>query len=644
MVSNVPDTQARNTLAVLAASLVPFFFLMPPWVAGAGLLGVIWRYRLLSLHRPSPRPLGRALLAFAALGGVIVTFRGFGGAAAGGAFLVLTSGLKALESRGKRDYHILTLLVVFLIAAALLLNQSLPLAIYESLILWAVVAVGFGSGVGPGWRALTRRAAALIATALPVAAVLFLLFPRLPGPLFRFGSPRQAAVSGLSPRMSPGSISSLAVSEQIAFRIRFLGPVPPRGERYFRGPVLQRYNGREWTQGQTGGRTPLEVLGKPVRYRVRERANGTRWLFLLALATKINTPSRITGNFEILAPQPLWHDLSFSATSYPRYRAGITLSPSQRAANLALPRGIDPRARALAGRWRRTSSNARDVVRKALAYFHREPFYYTLTPPLLHGRNRVDQFLFRTRRGFCEHYAGAFAVLMRAAGIPARVVTGYAGGTINPYDGWLVVRQANAHAWDEVWLAGRGWVRVDPTAAISPSRIESSARFAAATGAGAEALLLPGGFAWRLRNLWDAADTFWGRYVAGYGPGLQHHLLTRLGLGGAAPGVVAGLMVAGIFAASLLVFLLDRKRRIRPRRDPAQRLYRRWNRRLARRGIQRRVTEAPLNFLARIAREYPGLYAEAERVIPLYLQARYAGDPKALAELKRCLNAFGRRR
>ncbi len=642
MASTVPDTQARATLAVLAASLAPFFFLMPPWVAGAGLLGVIWRYRLLSLQRPAPRPLGRALLAFAALGGVIVTFRGFGGAAAGGALLVLTSGLKALESRSRRDYHILTLLVVFLIAAALLLNQSLPLAIYESLVLWAAVAVRLGGGADPGRRSLARRAATLIATALPVAAVLFLLFPRLPGPLFRFGSPRRAAVSGLSTHMNPGSISRLAVSEQIAFRVRFFGAVPPRGERYFRGPVLQHYNGREWTRGQTGGRTTFAVLGKPVHYRVRERANGARWLFLLALAVKVDTPSRITANFEALAPRPLWHDLSFTATSYPRYRAGISLSATRRAENLALPRGIDPRARALAERWRLGSASARDVVRKALAYFHREPFYYTLTPPRLRGRNRVDQFLFRTRRGFCEHYASAFAVLMRAAGIPARVVTGYAGGTINPYDGRLVVRQANAHAWDEVWLARRGWVRVDPTGAIPPSRVESSARFAAATGAGGETLLPPGGFTWRLRNIWDAADTFWNQYIAGYGPGLQHHLLTRLGLDKAAPGVVAGLMVAGISAASLLVFLLGRRRRPRPRRDPAQQIYRRWNRRLARRGIQHRASEAPLNFLARIAREHPRLYAEAERVIPLYLQARYAGDPKALAELKRYLDLFGR--
>ncbi|HEX5314618.1 MAG TPA: DUF3488 and transglutaminase-like domain-containing protein, partial [Gammaproteobacteria bacterium] len=544
--------QARDSLLLLAAATVPFFFTLPPWVAGVALALIAWR--LFALHRGRLPPGSLWLLALAALafGVVVLAFRSFGGAEAGGAFLVLTAALKALESYSSRDFRLLSVIAVLLVAADFLLLRSLPLALYSAAVIWVGAAVALRSQAPQArpWT-LLRRSGALLLAALPIAAALFLLFPRLPGPLFHFGPARSAAVSGLAPVLAPGSIAALAESDEIAFRVKFDGVPPPPQERYFRGPVFTRYDGTRWLPASSGrGIGLFHPRGKPIRYRVLERSNGSRYLFALALPITVSTPARFTADYALLAPQQLWSDVAFRAVSYSSYTAGAMIAPAARAAALALPPGIDPRARALAARWQRESATPAALVARALAWFHDRPYYYTLSPPPLTGPNRVDEFLFTTRRGFCEHYASAFAVLMRAAGIPARIVTGYAGGTVNTYDGWLILRQANAHAWDEVWLAGRGWTRVDPTAVIPPGRVEASAFTAAASGAGAMADLYGprGGFFGHLGDLWDAASTAWMEYVVGYGAGLQKSLLQRLGLGGSTPLLLALAMIAGAFA------------------------------------------------------------------------------------------------
>ncbi|MGH8426963.1 MAG: transglutaminase TgpA family protein [Gammaproteobacteria bacterium] len=641
-------TQARDALALLAAATLPFFFTLPPWVAAAALALIAWRYALLRGRRVPPGSLWLLGLAAAALAIVVATFRTFGGAEAGSAFLILMVALKALESRSRRDFRLLTMTALLLLAANFLLLRSLPLALYSAAVIWAgaTVALRPDAPRAAAWT-LARRGGGLLLAALPVAAVLFLLFPRLPGPLFRFAAPQTAAVSGLSEMMEPGSIGALASSDAVAFRVKFEEAVPVPSERYFRGPVFTRYDGRRWLPApERPGIGFFQPRGRAIRYRVLERSNGTRYLFALALPRTVDTAARFAPDYALLAPDRLWNDIAFSAISYPNYSAGFTLAPRVRAAALELPPGIDPRARALAAQWRRESATPQALVFRALAWFRDKPYYYTLTPPTLSGPNRVDEFLFTTRRGFCEHYASAFAVLMRAAGLPSRIVTGYAGGTVNPYDGWLVVRQADAHAWDEVWFAGRGWVRVDPTAVIPAARVEPSARAAAASGAGAMAGLYAaqGGLLRHIGELWDAANTAWTQYVVGYGPELQQRLLERFGLGGSTPFVLAIAMIAAAFAGGFVVFLLSLLRPRRRASDAPRRLYERWCRRLARRGVARSPYEGPLAFLARIAVARPALYPEAEAVTLLYVRARYGGEIEALAALRRRLPVwrFGR--
>jgi len=630
--------QAHRALIALAAATVPFFFSLPPWVAGGALLIMGWRTLLLRARRPLPGVIVKAVLILLALLAVVISFRSFGGATAGGAFLVITAALKSLESRSVRDFRIVALACWLLLGAAFLLDQSLVLGIYALFVAWLSVLALQDVHETLGWPARSRMAGRILVAALPVALILFVMFPRLPAPLFRFGAPKLASVSGLSDILSPGSIAALSQSNAIAFRVRFQGTVPEPASRYFRGPVFTRFNGSTWLRNRDSHRHltgQFKPRGTPVHYRVLERANGTRYLFALALPTRIATPARLTPDYELLAPHRLWNDIAYSGVSFPHYTAQMQLPAATRAANLELPPGIDPRTRGLARQWRSASETPAGVVRRALAWFRDKPFYYTLRPGRLMGRNQIDTFLFQTRRGFCEHYASAFAVLMRAAGIPARVVTGYAGGTINPYDGWLVLRQSNAHAWDEVWLAGRGWVRVDPTSVIPAGRIEASAASAVTSSPVRHFRQLDTGFIWHVRNLWDAVNTTWTEYVVGYGHSLQNRLFEKLGLAGAGPVVTALLMVALAAMAGILVALLGFTHWRTREKEAVKRVYLRWCRRLARSGLARSPSEGPVDFAARVARAWPERARAAEEITRLYCAARYGGDTASTEALKR---------
>ncbi len=648
---HIPDSdtaspaQARRALTAVAAATLPFFLSLPPWVAGGALIIVGWRAWLLRTHRPLPGSPIKILLILLALLAVVISFRSFGGATAGGAFLVITAALKCLESRSVRDFRIVALACWLLLGAAFLLDQSLLLGLYAVAVAWLSVLALLGVHETLGWPASLRLAGRVLVAALPVALVLFVMFPRLPAPLFRFGTPRLANVSGLSDTLSPGSIAALAQSNAIAFRVRFEGAAPEPAMRYFRGPVFARFDGKSWlpqrnrTLHQAGSFDPH---GDPVRYRVLERGNGTHYLFALALPLHVSTAARLSSNYELLAPHRLWNDIAYTGISFPRYTAQAQLPARTRTADLELPPGIDPRTRALARRWRNAAKKPAEVIRMALAWFRKEPFYYTLTPGRLTGRNQIDTFLFQTRRGFCEHYASAFAVLMRAAGIPARVVTGYAGGTVNPYDGWLVLRQSNAHAWDEVWLAGRGWVRVDPTSVIPAGRIDASAANAVASSPVSHFTQLDTGLLWKFRNLWDAVNTAWTEYIIGYGHTLQNRLFSKLGLGGAGPLTSALLMVALAVIAGILVFLLGVTQWRTRETEPAKRIYTRWCRKLAQSGLKRRPWEGPLDFAARVGRTWPGRRRDAVEIARLYCAARYAGDTAKVEALRRRVREWRR--
>ncbi|HEX5047253.1 MAG TPA: DUF3488 and transglutaminase-like domain-containing protein [Gammaproteobacteria bacterium] len=642
---------------VLAASL-PHLLGMPVWVP-AFLIGTMALRIASALRgwRAPGRPL-RLLLAFAAFCGVLARYRTINGIEAGSALLVVMMGLKFLESRNHRDQLVLIMLSYFLMFASLLSERSPLTIVYCLVLVWlttvSLLHLGRVGRKGDG-RATAKLASRLLLQSTPIMVLLFLLFPRLPEPLWAIQSDASGATSGLSEQMSPGDIASLKLSDAIAFRVEFDGRVPNERELYWRGPVMNAFNGRTWRMAPAARRAPqatIEYLGEQFDYRVMLEPSGHNWAFALDLPKSWSGPRhlRMNGDYQLglsFAGPPLPR-YDYRATSYTRYLAREPLADTQQRMLTRLPAGSSPRTRALVATWLADDPSPRQIVARAMDYLRSQPFYYTLTPRTLRDEP-VDEFLFDTREGFCEHYASAFAVMMRAAGLPARVVTGYQGGERNRLSNYYIVRQSDAHAWTEVWIEDEGWTRVDPVTAISPGRVTQDAwrtSFGdqAAAGAGVS-VRVP----WlsNARLLLDAGYFYWNSWVMGYGPEVQSALLDRLGLhdtlGGHASTLLL-LVVAVTIAASiaLSLYLAWRYRR-KPGIDAAARQFAAFARRLARqRVLPPSPSEGPIAYAARARRLLPRAAAEIDAIVALYLRARYEpdADRSILAQLRARVAAF----
>jgi transglutaminase-like putative cysteine protease len=529
----------------------------------------------------------------------------------------------------------------------LLYSQEISLVAY----LFAVVVVMLASQVmihrqHAGLKALAslRLAGKMVLQAIPVMLVLFVLFPRIPGPLWGLPKDAYQGRTGLSEEMMPGTVSELSKSDAVAFRARFTGAVPPPRELYWRGPVLWNFDGRRWTSGEgPPSNAPVSFApeGAVVEYSVILEPSNRIWLFALDLPASLPPRATMTPSFQVLRDQPVNEVYRYEMRSYPTYRTG-DLTAVERTRALRLPPRGNPRARALAAEWRERDSRPEALVNAALALFREQAFYYTLTPPLL-GVDSVDDFLFRTRQGFCEHYASAFVFLMRAAGVPARVVTGYQGGERNALGDYLIVRQADAHAWAEVWLEGRGWVRVDPTAAVAPNRVQQGLYAAVADPGQLPFLVRRGGDGEWLRQLamgWDSLNNSWNEWVLAYGPDRQKEFLSGLGFGP----VDWGEMTVALTVALGLFGLLAAGLRWRKRgpRDPVVRAWQRFCARLARRGLARGPQEGPLAFTERVAVSQPELAVPVRQIGQLYAALRYGPtiSPAAVRQLQRLVRRF----
>ncbi len=635
-------------IAALATTLLPMLGRLPAWITLAFVAAALWRQAATRGGWKLPGRWLRTSLAVTLVAGVLLSYRTFNGLEAGSGLLVAMASMKLLETRARRDVQVLAFIGYFLILSQLLYDQSvwtLP---------WLVGAVAFITlallqGVRHGMPLPAREAAGLVARmlafAVPVALVLFLLFPRVPGPFWALPSRGPAGTTGLDDEMSPGTVTRLIQSDEVAFRVNFEGAVPPPGELYWRGPVLERFDGITWRDGE---RFPvlspeIDPRGTAYRYRMVIEPNGRPWLLALDYpAAWSERDVFVTHEFQLLSRRPLESTRALEIVSFPAAAPESALGPGARARLVRLPQGRNPRTVALARELRQAARSDAAFVDAVLARFRDEPFVYTLAPPALSGGHPVDEFLFRTRRGFCEHYASAFTVLARAAGIPARVVTGYQGGAINPLSERLVVRQSDAHAWAEVWLEGRGWARVDPTGAVAPERIELGLEDALPEG---EAL--PGAFLRglplmaRLEMSWDALNAVWTDWVLGFDRDSQSSLLARLGLHGADWGVlVLGLTgLVTLIMATLSGWLAWRGRP--PRRDASLVLYERFCARMAAAGLARQPTEGPFDYARRVAAARPDLGPVVNALTRRYMDLRYGPEPndQALARLARLVRA-----
>ena len=630
-------------MAGLVTALGPHILRMQAWVSAFVVAACAWR--LLAERRGwrMPPAFLRGLIAAGVTVGVVASYSTITGLDGGTALLALMAALKLLETRSVRDLTVLVFIGWFLCLASFLYSQDVLTAAWVLGSVWllaaALLRVSRRVPGGPAPRPFRATGRTLLKAA-PVAAVLFLFFPRVEGSFW--GAPSsERALTGLTEEMSPGDISDLTQNDVVAFRVRFAGDPPPPALRYWRGPVLSQFDGYTWTRGeaQSFPRAAVVNLGAPVDYSVTLEPTGQQMLFALDMADDWTGGLAYRGwDFGLRARQAVNAVLHYDVRSFPRYVAGSDLAVSLRKTSLRLPPGRNARAAELARSMRAEAGSDAAYIEAVLDLFRSQDFYYTLTPPGL-ARDSVDDFLFNTRQGFCGHYASAFTNLMRAAGIPSRVVAGYQGGDWNPLGGYMIVRQSHAHAWSEVWLPGAGWRRVDPTAAVAPQRVE---RGLEASFAGAE--LLPGAFArdspflWRARMLWDSLNARWNDGVVQFDRATQEGLLWGLGFDDADWRAFAAALGVGLaLAMGLLVGWLALE--FRPRRaDPAAAAYRRFSARLARRGIERQVGEAPRDFAQRVRRLRPDLGLAALAITETYLRLRYA--PAAAADDLRSLRAM----
>ena len=637
-----PERRDARPLALAALVFVSGAALhvdrIPLWCAGIALGCALWRWLATRSALPLPRRALRVAITCALAIAVLGTFRTLNGLAAGTALLVVMGAVKLLETRTRRDQLIVVYASLFVLLAACLDRQSLLRAPLYAAHAWlaCTALVHIAHPATPlRWQESAGLAGRSLLLAVPLALLLFVFFPRIPGAFWAL--PKSgAALTGLSDSMSPGSITELAESDTPAFRVWFDGAPPPPQQRYWRGPVLHDFDGYTWRRvPRQIARQPLvEYEGKPVRYRVALEPHSRNWWFALDLPA--GSPDRrafFAWDYQLLSLQPVTDTLHYTAVSYTSARMPNPLSLLGRRVDTALPEARNVRTRQLAERMRADAPDDAAYARAALELFRTGGFEYTLSPPRL-DLDSIDDFVFDSKRGFCGHFASAYVTLMRAAGVPSRVVTGYLGGEWNPIGGYFIVRQSDAHAWAEVWLDGRGWTRIDPTAVVAPERLTRGLFDLLPDAASApsrlvrESLLLA-----RSRFAWDALNAWWNDRVVGFDFRAQLDILDRLGFD--SPGwQQLGVALAVALGAWLAWIALQLSRTPRqPAPDALARSYARLCGKLAHAGVPRAAHEGPVTLAARVAAERGDV---APAVVPLldrYATLRFGvpspGDARA---------------
>ncbi len=607
---------------------------LPIWVSSMCVGLLLWRGYLVYSGKALPKRWLLMSITFAGTVGIIFNFHTLFGREAGVTLLLMLAALKLMELRNARDAMVLVYLACFIIITNFFYSQSISTALYMLATLMVIVTTWVHlQAQGIALKPRLRIAAVLLMQALPLTLILFILFPRVQGPLW--GLPQDAyASTGLDDRMSPGSLSRLGLSEAVAFRVTYSDKPPRRDQMYWRGPVLWYFDGRTWTPGiVTLSEAPkFTEVSQPIDYSVTLEPHNKPWLFALDVPDKLSVQSKLTYDFQVLNKEPVHARMRYTARSYLAYHANLQEAPRQLQRGLQLPRQSNPRAQQLAAEWRAGSKDDAAIVNTALSYFYKQGFVYTLEPPLL-GSNTVDDFLFGTKQGFCEHYASAFVFLMRAANIPARVVTGYLGGEFNEVGNYYIVRQSDAHAWAEVWLAGKGWVRVDPTGAIAPDRVERGLSAALSDTAALPFMERnPPEWMRSLRFDLDALANQWNQWVLGYDTERQFAVLTRLGMESVTWQNMAINMMSGL-AIVIALFALFMLRHLYTRQpDKVQAVWLKLCRKLADAGLPRAAHEGAQDYAVRVAAARPELAEAIHDLATRYTALRYGAHREEQAQ------------
>ncbi|MFZ1341720.1 transglutaminase TgpA family protein [Thiothrix eikelboomii] len=638
--STQPFITYTGMIWLLAAQLIvmlPFTTSLPPWLLAVVVLAAGWRLRVLAGKASQPKTLLKAGLLLLGIAAVFLSGLRLPSLEAMSALLLLGFAFKAVEAVQQRDALVVILTGYFLVALHFLYTQSIIAGLYGTLAL--IVLTGALVGVQQTLEELTPAqqvqfnfwiAGQILLQCLPLMVIIFVLTPRFQ-PFWSLPLPTEQHTRGILDRMAPGDIEKLSQSADLAFRVSFKTERPPQTELYWQGLVLQHFDGREWRQFATEQDPEqlkwtlkheysyqehnLKTQGMAYEYEAIYEPSGQNWLFTLSPTTEVQGEVLRAADYRVMAKQPLQSPLLIRAVSRPASIRDLELSPKLRALALQLPSQGDNRSRELAKNLYAAAGDELTYIQTILKRFKEQAFFYTLNPPLLGETDTIDGFLFDSQRGFCSHYAGSFVFLMRAVGIPARVVVGYQGGEWNKAGNYLAVHQFDAHAWAEVWLPNQGWLRVDPTSMVAPERTEQNLE-AALKKEGRlleQSVFSSRKFAWlnSIRQQLDRMQYGWQRWILSYDSATQAQFLDKL-LGGLSVLKLAGWALALLVCLALSGLIWLGLTRQAHAEALEHRLYRRFTERLSKQGFERRLDQTPSEFGALAAQAWP---AQAEKIL-----------------------------
>lgn len=626
----LPHHVSKFLIFAIGMITLPHAWLVPIPVFGFFCVLLVWRYIGISSPKWLPSKWLLTLLTIAGFTLLFLQFQTIFGRDAGTSLFVIALGLKLMEIRSNRDLYLIIYLAFVVVAAQFLYSQSIAMAAYIFLAICSLLAtlVVINSQQPQHLRAL-KNASVIVLQATPLALVIFVLFPRLEPPRWSFLDENNA-ITGLSDTLEPGTISNLGLSNELVFRVRFTGDIPSPEQRYWRGPVYTYTDGKKWTQIE-GINThrhqaqKTEFSGLAYQYTLLMEPQNKAWVFALEMAA--DYPRQLTKNadHQLITTKDPHYRAEYQIVSYADYKTGAISNLELQQAT-QLPAAPSSRIKQLVGELNASNSQPEHYIANIYQYFKKNQFYYTLKPPLMLD-TPIESFLFDTRRGFCSHYATAFVYLLRVAGIPARVVGGFQGGTLNEVGNFLEIRQANAHAWAEVWLQGRGWVRFDPTAVIAPERITQDVNIDLQIANGEVNFSPVNLSSASLKNLlkhsrylWNSLDYNWQRWVINYDFNNQMDFLAIFGINSLYD-MVYWLSIIVILMTLLLAVLLLHKHQ--KALDPAALHYKKYCQKLAKHGLQIKTGEGAKHFSKRCKQRFPAAAESIEQITQLYIAIRY---------------------
>jgi transglutaminase-like putative cysteine protease len=648
----MPVEIQNRTLIFLLSSIglitLPHVYNVPTSIFAffAVLLG--WRFLAVWNKKFLPHKLVVFLLTITGLFLMFSQHHSVLGRDAGTSLFTIALSLKLLEIRNQRDLYLIVYLAFVVASSLFLYEQSILMAMY----ILFVCAVLFATLIiinspQPQTKEALKKSAIIIAQALPMAMIIFVLFPRVQAPRWMLFKNNQQAKIGLNDVLEPGSISDLGLSGELVFRVKFKGSIPPPQQRYWRGPAYVYTDGKRWNQASDFSVNPYmdtpSFRGKPYEYTLLMEPQSKSWVFALDMPKQFSANVQQNATYQLISTANFSSHAEYQITSYPQYNTGFITKQEWRS-NLQLPHSPSAEIKALVTQLHGFDSTPELFIQALLQHFRVEDFHYTLTPPLMDNKP-IETFLFKTRYGFCSHYATAFVYLMRIAGIPARVIGGYQGGEFNKVGQFLEVRQADAHAWAEVWLENKGWVRFDPTAAIAPERIERGVNVDRQVANGevdfSPIVLDNQAQVWlkQVQQMWQSVDYSWQRWVINYDRSSQNNFLSLFNI------LNVRAMLYAMMAAIALITLILAYFLLRDSRQPVDKIvltYTKFCQKLHKVQLQRRHNEGARDFAHRACESLPQHQKEIMAITDLYIALRYGKNPapQLLQQLNKLVATF----